>query len=105
VELRAWAADHVPEAAAAPKEVHVVETIPATDVGKVFKPALQADVARRLIARELTSAGVPAHVVPGSGAGPVRIEAAADGVVRNRVRELLGGYALSWAFVDPPAGA
>jgi fatty-acyl-CoA synthase len=103
-ELRVWAADHVPEAAAAPKEVHVVDRIPLTDVGKIFKPALRADVTRRLVARELTAAGIPARVVPGSGAGPVQVEAPADDAVRDRVRDLLGGYSLEWAFADPTSG-
>jgi fatty-acyl-CoA synthase len=102
-ELRAWAAGAVPEAAAAPKDVHVLDTIPLTDVGKIFKPALRADVARRLVARELTAAGIPARVVPGSGAGPVQVQAPADDAVRDRVRDLLGGYSLEWAFADPTA--
>src|SRR3954469_8007358 len=38
-ELRAWAAGAVPEAAAAPKELHIVDSIPFTDVGKTFTPA------------------------------------------------------------------
>jgi fatty-acyl-CoA synthase len=104
-ELRDWAAGAVPEAAAAPKDVHIVDSIPLTDVGKVFKPALRADAARRLVTRELTAAGSPARVVPESGAGPVQVEAPADDDVRNRVRDLLGGHSLAWVFADPPAGA
>ena len=33
-ELRAWAAEHVPERAAAPKHVEVIDEIPLTSVGK-----------------------------------------------------------------------
>jgi fatty-acyl-CoA synthase len=105
-ELRAWAADHVPEAAAAPKDVHILDTIPLTDVGKIFKPALRADVARRLVARELTAAGIPARVVPGSGAGPVQVEAPDDDdAIRAGVRELLDGYSFAWVFAGSTAGA
>ena len=104
-DLRNWAADHVPEAAAAPKDVHVLDTIPLTDVGKIFKPALRADVARRLVARELTAAGIPARVVPATGAGPVQVEAPDDDAVRNRVRDLLGGHSVAWVFTVPPANA
>jgi fatty-acyl-CoA synthase len=99
-ELRAWAAGAVPETAAAPKDVHIVDSIPLTDVGKVFKPALRADVARRLVARELAAAGIPARVLPGAGIGPVEVEAPADDAVRSRVRDLLGGYSLGWEFAD-----
>ena len=104
-ELRAWAADVVPEAAAAPKEVHIVDALPLTDVGKIFKPALRADVARRLVAGELTATGLSARVIPASGAGPVLVEAPDDDAVREMVRDLLGGHSLAWVFADPPAGA
>jgi fatty-acyl-CoA synthase len=93
-------------AAALPgRDVHIVDSIPLTDVGKVFKPALRADVARRLVARELTGAGIPARVVPASGVGPVQVEAPDDDAVRNRVRDLLGGHSVAWVFTVPPAGA
>ena len=42
-ELRAWACDHVPEQAAAPKTVTVLDALPVTHVGQ----ALQARPARR----------------------------------------------------------
>ncbi len=40
-DLRAWAAARAPEPAAAPKRVDVVDAIPLTAVGKVFKPELR----------------------------------------------------------------
>ncbi|MCZ0986531.1 hypothetical protein O1M54_14320 [Streptomyces diastatochromogenes] len=36
-ELRAWAAAHVSEAAAAPKAVRVLDALPVTAVGKPYK--------------------------------------------------------------------
>ncbi|MFC0447233.1 acyl-CoA synthetase [Rhodococcus jostii] len=47
-KLLAWAAERVPEAAAAPKSVTVLDVLPVTDVGKPYKPALRADAARRV---------------------------------------------------------
>jgi len=47
--LREFARTHVPEGPAAPAEVIIVETIPVTAVGKIFKPALRADAARRAL--------------------------------------------------------
>jgi fatty-acyl-CoA synthase len=61
-ELRAWAALHAPERAAAPKAVHVIEALPLTAIGKVFKPALLSDVIRRTISAELDRAGRTAQV-------------------------------------------
>ena len=46
-ELEAWAADHVPERAAAPRHVEILDEIPQTAVGKPYKPEL-----RRLAAEQ-----------------------------------------------------
>ena len=40
-ELEAWAADHVPERAGAPRHVEIVDEIPLTAVGKPYKPELR----------------------------------------------------------------
>jgi fatty-acyl-CoA synthase len=61
-ELCAWAAVHAPEPAAAPKAVHVIETLPLTAIGKVFKPALLQDAIRRVISAELDLAGLTAQI-------------------------------------------
>ncbi|MFG2004351.1 AMP-binding protein [Spirillospora sp. NPDC048911] len=47
-ELLSWARAHAPEPAAAPKAVHVVDELPTTSIGKIFKPALVADAVRRM---------------------------------------------------------
>ncbi|MFC0430814.1 acyl-CoA synthetase [Kutzneria buriramensis] len=52
-DLLAWAAGRVPERAAAPKAVTVLDALPVTDVGKPYKLALRADAARRAIAEAL----------------------------------------------------
>lgn len=48
-ELRAFAADEVPERPAAPSEVILMDQMPVTAVGKIFKPALRCDAARRAL--------------------------------------------------------
>ena len=48
-ELRAFAAEKVPERPAAPSEVILMEQMPLTAVGKIFKPALRCDAARRAL--------------------------------------------------------
>ncbi|MGW4063459.1 acyl-CoA synthetase [Amycolatopsis sp. NPDC004747] len=54
-DLLGWAADRVPERAAAPKAVTVLDALPVTDVGKPYKLALRADATRRAIAEALAS--------------------------------------------------
>ncbi|MEQ0558490.1 acyl-CoA synthetase [Amycolatopsis sp. NEAU-NG30] len=51
--LLTWAAGHVPERAAAPKAVTVLDALPVTDVGKPYKLALRADATRRALAEAL----------------------------------------------------
>jgi fatty-acyl-CoA synthase len=55
-ELRAFAEPRLAERAAWPKQYYIIDAIPLTGVGKVFKPALRSDAARRYVAR--TVAGI-----------------------------------------------
>jgi fatty-acyl-CoA synthase len=50
-ELREHAQRAISERPAWPKEIHVVEAIPLTSVGKIYKPQLRRDAAARLVAR------------------------------------------------------
>jgi fatty-acyl-CoA synthase len=52
-ELLKWAAARTPERAAVPTQLYLVDKIPLTAVGKVFKPALRADAAERAVRRLL----------------------------------------------------
>ncbi|MGE8497850.1 MAG: acyl-CoA synthetase [Pseudomonas sp.] len=47
-ELLSHAAEHIPERAAVPKDVWLIDAIPLTAVGKTFKPALRFDAIRRV---------------------------------------------------------
>lgn len=66
-ELLAHAAAHVPERAAVPKDVWIIDALPVTAVGKTFKPALRHDAIRRVFEERL------AEVAPG-----VRVEVRSD---------------------------
>src|SRR6185503_10155191 len=58
-ELRDWARERVPERAAAPKTVTVLDALPVTSVGKPYKLALRADAAERELTEALAgTAGV-----------------------------------------------
>jgi fatty-acyl-CoA synthase len=56
-ELLAFAKATIPERAAAPGEVVVRQTIPVTAVGKVFKPELRHDAAKRVLESTLRDVG------------------------------------------------
>jgi fatty-acyl-CoA synthase len=52
-DLLKFAADRTPERAAVPVQLYVLDTVPQTAVGKVFKPALRRDAAERAVRRML----------------------------------------------------
>ncbi len=57
-ELAAWAADRVPERAAAPRHVEIVDEIPHTAVGKPFKPELRRRAAEQAAREALAGTAV-----------------------------------------------
>jgi len=96
-ELGAWAYDHVPEQAAAPKAVTVLDALPVTLVGKPFKPALRAEATREAVAdalRDLPSVtGIRGAVEDGA---VVVVVGLAPGTDETSVREALERFAITW---------
>ncbi|CAE6951375.1 acyl-CoA synthetase [Ectopseudomonas khazarica] len=97
-ELLEHAAAHIPERAAIPKNVWIVDAIPLTAVGKTFKPALRFDAIARVYQSDLAElhpairvevlsddqAGQLAHVhVPNQ-----------DEALASAIGERLAGYAV-----------
>ncbi|MDW5593085.1 acyl-CoA synthetase [Conexibacter stalactiti] len=91
-ELRAWAATRVPEPAAVPKQVEIVDAIPLTIVGKPFKPELRrraAEDAARDALRGRTD-DVHAHLHDGE----VVVET--SGISERDAHEALSPYSIRW---------
>jgi fatty-acyl-CoA synthase len=61
--LLAHAAANVGERAAVPKAIHVIDAIPLTPVGKIFKPALRWQLIEWVFSRELEALGDSASAV------------------------------------------
>ncbi|QQS12015.1 MAG: acyl-CoA synthetase [Rhodospirillales bacterium] len=107
-ELLAFARERIPERAAAPVEAIVLPLMPVTGVGKIFKPALRIEAARRVFDAALAplrAEGVEASVAVGDDAthgtlATVRVAAggklARDAVVK-RCAELLGAFQIRHA--------
>ncbi len=96
-ELLAWASDHVPEQAAAPKAVTVLDALPVTLVGKPFKPALRAEATREAVFNALRDTpsvtGVRGAVEDGAVVAVVGLAPGAD---ETSVREALDRFAITW---------
>ena len=95
-ELLAFTAARVDEAPAKPKSVIVIENMPMTNVGKIYKPELRAMAASRVVAAtvaqvcdELGAAGDVRPRVQGAGESlvEVRIDAAAAGSLAAGLQE------------------
>ena len=98
--LLAQVAPRVYERPAVPKRVVVLEALPTTAVGKVYKPALRLR-ATELKLQELFAAAAPGKrisvVAKEQGAGSVAevvVRGAADAQLEQRLREALGAIAV-----------
>lgn len=60
--LLAYAAEHIDERPACPKRVIILDALPVTAVGKVFKPRLREDITVRLLNERLVKMAISAVV-------------------------------------------
>lgn len=93
-ELLAWAADRVPERAAAPKLVEIIDEIPLTLVGKPFKPELRRRATERVAREAIGSAATQVTARLEDGAVVVEVDGAAD---LGAVEHALAPFGLAWA--------
>lgn len=95
-DLLSWAADRVPEHAAAPKAVTMLDALPVTAVGKPYKFGLRADATRRAITDALAAipgAEIDTRIEDGSVVTTVTIPAALD---EAAIKTALSAYAVRW---------
>jgi fatty-acyl-CoA synthase len=99
--LLAEVAPHVYERPATPKRVTVIDAMPVTAIGKIYKPALRVAATRTKLSELL--ADVPgASVVCGEQGGAVwaqvQLPGPADAALEARLRERLAAIAVKTAF-------
>ncbi|MFG1658233.1 acyl-CoA synthetase [Micromonospora chersina] len=98
-ELCAWARERVPDRAAAPRTVTVLDELPVTAVGKLYKLGLRADAARRELRAALEGAAgvhdIEATIEGSSIVATVKISPSAE----DAVTAILGRYAVEWRLV------
>jgi fatty-acyl-CoA synthase len=93
--LGAWAADHAPERAAAPKHVEIIDEIPLTAVGKPYKPELRRRAAEQAARAALAETGLSDQVqaVLIDGSLEIHVPRSAHD---DAVRDALSQYAWKW---------
>lgn len=92
-ELLAFASEAIAERAAVPKRIEVLDALPVTPVGKIFKPALQQREIARVVRQEAAGLGLAelsVEVVQDARRGLVARIAA--GLQREALAPVLGRY-------------
>jgi fatty-acyl-CoA synthase len=98
---------HIGERAAIPKEILILDEMPLTPVGKIFKPALRWDAIKRVYEAELDALGDIAESIEVSVAedkvhgsmATINIKAApqvSDDIVKDRVKKILARYTIKY---------
>ncbi|MDB4873156.1 MAG: AMP-binding protein [Gemmatimonadales bacterium] len=102
-ELCAWAAEHVPERAAAPKTVTVLDALPVTAIGKPYKLALRAAATLRAVTETLAGLGdgmqVTTLIEDGAVTVTVTVSQDAD---QEAAKTALDQYAIPWTLQVQP---
>ncbi len=97
-ELLAYCKEHVKERAAQPKHITIMEELPKTAVGKIFKPDLRKNAITRIYNEALSDAGVAArvdHVIDDKKRGLVA-KIAMSGASQSDVENVLGNFTPQW---------
>lgn len=102
-QLLRHAKENIPEHAAVPKHVEIIDELPKTAVGKILKNELRKSAIARVYSEALAEADLPAGVPEvyedskrGLVARVVRRQDTAD--VDNRVAEVLGNFTVPWEW-------
>ncbi|MBU2942899.1 AMP-binding protein [Shimia thalassica] len=97
-DLMQHAQSHIDERPAWPKQIHVIETVPLTSVGKIYKPGLRCDAARLMVSdlvQTVLGAGTAKVDVKEGGARGMLVEVAlgqADQEVASKVEQALATF-------------
>jgi acyl-CoA synthetase (AMP-forming)/AMP-acid ligase II len=93
-----WRMEKVPEHAAVPKYIEVMDELPKTAVGKIFKPALRKMAITRIYSAALAEAGIKADikVVEDKTRGLVARVTPRDGAAEADIGAALGQFTPPW---------
>jgi len=102
-DLMAFAKEKVHERAAHPKYIELMDELPKTAVGKIFKPELRKMAITRIYNAALEKADVAAEVVSvleDKKRGLVAQVAKRGDVTEDAVKHVLGAFTRPWEWVD-----
>jgi fatty-acyl-CoA synthase len=101
-ELKEFARERIPERAANPADLFLIDVMPLTGVGKIYKPALRQDTAVKVFDAEIAplrgndvdiSVTVDNHPVHGTLA-TINVKGGDEAALRQQIGEKLGRYTI-----------
>jgi len=98
-----FAKDKIPERAAIPKHLEVLDELPKTAVGKIFKPDLRKLAIKRIYSAAAEEALLPISVVEvreEKGRGLVAVIRKNNGCEDDAVDDVLGLFARPWIWAE-----
>ncbi|MEU4712399.1 acyl-CoA synthetase [Micromonospora purpureochromogenes] len=99
-DLRDWASERVPDRTAAPRTVTILDELPVTAVGKLYKPALRTDAIRREVRAALDKVPEVHHIgTTTEGSSIVATVTVSPSADQAAIKALLGRYAIEWRLV------
>jgi len=112
-EVEAYCREHITERAAMPKQVSIVDPMPMTAVGKIFKPALRYDAIKKVFDADLEelsdiAESVDVEVKEDKVHGTIAIitvkpaPGADEQTLRDRINSILGHYTEYYEVVIAP---
>jgi fatty-acyl-CoA synthase/long-chain acyl-CoA synthetase len=102
-ELMDYASEHIHERAAFPKYIEIIEELPKTAVGKVFKPDLRRSAITRIYNAALAEKGLDArvvNVVEDKKRGLVAHLSGRSSTDDAAVTDTLGGFTRPWSWAE-----
>ncbi|MCF2872593.1 acyl-CoA synthetase [Octadecabacter sp. G9-8] len=102
-ELMEFANNHIHERAAYPKHLEIMDELPKTAVGKIFKPDLRRSAITRVYNASLDKAGVGAQVtavMEDKKLGLVAHLSRTGDATDEQVKDVLGSFTRPWVWAD-----
>ena len=96
-ELLAFCRERIPERAAVPARIVVLPSLPATAVGKIYKPELRWRAIEHVLTEALAQRSIAATVTAGTDErhGTLARVSVADAARADEARQLLGAFAVA----------
>lgn len=105
-ELAAYAKQNIAERAAIPKEINIINSLPLTAVGKVFKPELYQCEVKKVFSKELQNISEIDQFEINVESNPkfgilvnIRVKGSDHIIIEKKVKEQLGNYIVKYELL------